>query len=120
VSTDLVYPPGAGRCDESTPVDPGGNAYAVSKLAGEEAVRSLARSWIILRSTLLFGDGPPGTNSFLQFIDSCWARGVPATLFTDQFRSFLYVEDLCRAMELLISDERHWNRLYVCGGDERL
>jgi dTDP-4-dehydrorhamnose reductase len=120
LSTDLVYGADAGLCDESTPVRPSGaGAYSTTKLQGEEAVRSTATRWIVIRPSLMFGDGVPRSNSFTQFIDRCWERGEAAPLFTDQFRSFLYVGDLLRAIESAVTADA-WNELYVCGGAERM
>lgn len=121
LSTDLVYPSFAGRCDELTPVDPSGaGGYSASKLLGEERVQAKASRWIILRSTLLFGDGTSRSNSFSQFIDRKWAMGEAAPLFSDQYRSFLYVGDLLRAVEQVAITKPHWNQLFVCGGPERM
>ncbi len=121
VSTDLVYPPDAGRCDESTPVaSRPANAYAASKIEAEHRLRRIAGRWIIIRSSLLFGVGPPGSNAFTQFLDREWEAGRAAPVFTDQFRSFLYVGDLVAAMDLLVRRQRDLNRLYVCGGGEEL
>ena len=120
ISTDLVYPSDAGEVNEESPVDPSGaNEYSRTKYLGEEAIRSVAHRWLILRSSLMFGDGPQGTNSFSMFIDGKWAAGEPAPLFIDQFRSFLYVGDLCTGVDSAVR-AGEWNQVYVCGGDERL
>jgi len=121
LSTDLVYPSFAGRCDELTPVDPSGaGGYSASKLLGEERVQAKASRWVILRSTLLFGDGTSRSNSFSQFIDRKWEAGEGAPLFSDQYRSFLYVGDLIRAIEQVAITSPRWNELFVSGGPERM
>lgn len=121
LSTDLVYPDDAGRVDEDSPVAPSGaGEYSRSKLLGEQVVRASDARAIILRPTLMFGDGPPRGNSFSMFIDRTWARGEPVPLFTDQFRSFLFVEDLCTAIETVALRHRAWGETFVCGGPERL
>ncbi len=121
LSTDLVYPSDAGLCHELTPVAPSGaGEYSRSKLLGEEAVREAGGRWIIIRPSLIFGDGTPRSNSFTQFMDRKWEAGERAPLFTDQFRSFLYVGDLIAAVEQVAVREPRWNELFVCGGEERL
>jgi dTDP-4-dehydrorhamnose reductase len=121
LSTDLVYPSFAGLCNEETPVDPSGaGGYSRSKLLGEDEIRSAADRWTILRCTLMFGDGTPRSNSFSQFIDRKWGAGEPAPLFSDQYRSFLYVGDLLTAIEQVALIAPRWNELYVCGGAERM
>jgi dTDP-4-dehydrorhamnose reductase len=121
LSTDLVYPSFAGRCNEHTSVAPSGAGhYSASKLMGEESVRAAGGEWIIIRSTLLFGEGTSRSNSFSQFIDRKWAAGERAPLFSDQYRSFLFVGDLLRAVEQVTIVAPAWNELFVCGGAERI
>jgi dTDP-4-dehydrorhamnose reductase len=121
LSTDLVYAADAGICDERTPEHPSGaGEYSRTKLLGEQRVRSTAQRWIIIRPSLMFGDGPPGSNSFSMFIDDKWRRGERAPLFSDQFRAFLFVEDLCTAIEQVAIVREAWNELFVCGGSEHL
>lgn len=121
LSTDLVYPDDAGCCDESSPTSPSGaGGYGRSKLEAEDAVRASGARSIILRPTLMFGDAPPRGNSFSAFIERTWSSGVPAPLFTDQFRSFLFVEDLCGAVATTALVNEAWGELFVCGGPERM
>ena len=121
LSTDLVYPNNVGRCDESTPTSPSGaGAYSRSKLDAENAIRASSARAIILRPTLMFGDGPPRANSFSMFIEGKWSSGEPAPLFTDQYRSFLFVEDLCSAVETVTRQHEAWGELFVCGGPETI
>jgi dTDP-4-dehydrorhamnose reductase len=120
LSTDLVYPADAGVCDEQTPVNPSGaGLYSHSKLQAEQEARSCEK-WIVLRPSLMFGVAPPGGNSFSRFIEEHWARNEPAPLFTDQYRSFLYVGDLCAAVELVTRGHGAWGETFVCGGPERM
>lgn len=121
LSTDLVYDSNAGRCDEGTPVNPSGaGAYSRSKLLGEEAVRAAGAPWAVLRCSLMFGDGTPRSNSFSQFLDRAWDERTPAPVFSDQFRSMLYVGDVPRAVEAVAMGTAPRDQLYVCGGPERL
>ncbi len=121
ISTDLVYAADAGRCDEGTPVAPSGaGEYARSKLLGEEAIRGEAGEWIVIRPSLIFGNGTSNSNSFTQFMERSWDAGTQAPLFVDQFRSFLYVGDLISAIEQIAMREPCWNQMFVCGGAERL
>jgi len=121
LSTDLIYPSDAGRCDENSPVDPSGaGEYSRSKLLGEQALRDEGGRWTIIRPSLIFGNGTPRSNSFTQFMDRMWDSGQQAPLFTDQYRTFLYVGDLIRAIEQVAVLEPRWNETFVCGGPERL
>jgi len=121
LSTDLVYPADAGLCNERTAVAPSGAGdYSRSKYLGEEAVRSSGGPWIIIRPSLLFGNGTHRSGSFTQFLDRTWDEGGAAPVFTDQYRSFLYVGDLITAVEQVAIRRRRWNEMFVCGGMDRL
>lgn len=121
LSTDLVYDADAGRCDERTPVNPSGaGEYSRSKLLGEKAVAASGAPWAVLRCSLMFGDGTPHSNSFSQFLDCAWAERMPAPVFSDQYRSMLYVDDLLRAVEAVAMGTAPRDQVYVCGGPERL
>ncbi|KXK55836.1 MAG: sugar nucleotide-binding protein [Chlorobi bacterium] len=120
LSTDLVLPSSLAPLDESvTPNPPEHSFYAQSKLQAEQVLQQSGGRWAIIRPSVMFGDGTSHTNSFTQFIDSCWARNEPAPLFTDQFRSFLFVEDLFTAIEAIVRTES-WGRMFHCGGPECL
>jgi dTDP-4-dehydrorhamnose reductase len=118
LSTDIVFAADAGLCNEDTPTSPSGaGEYSRTKLLGEEAVRATASRWIIIRPTAMYGDGTPRSNSFTQFIDRSWGEGRPAALFTDQYRSFLFVDDLLAAVECVALKHAAWNDLFVCGAE---
>lgn len=119
ISSDLVYPPDAGRVNEQTPITAGlQSAYGLSKLQGEQQVLSSGSRCIVLRPALMYGGGPESTNSFWQFITRCWRDGKPAPLFLDQFRSFVYVMDVCNAIGILTGNDNAWGNVFVCGGPE--
>lgn len=121
LSTDLVYPDNAGLVDERTPIAPSGaGEYSRSKALAEQIVRASSARSIVLRPTLMFGDGPPGGNSFSMFIERKWANAERAPLFVDQFRSFLFVDDLLSAIETVAMRHGAWGELFVCGGPERM
>jgi len=118
LSTDIVYAADAGLCDELTPPNPSGaGEYSRTKLLAEDALRAEASRWIIIRPTAMYGDGTPRSNSFTQFIDRAWGAGEPAPLFTDQYRSFLFVDDLLEAIRCVAIERGAWNELFVCGAE---
>lgn len=119
LSTDLVYPANAGLVDAATPARPA-TSYGLSKLMGEEELRRQAHAWVIIRSTLMYGQGTGRSNSFSQFLDRHWDRGESAPVFTDQYRPFLFVNDLLDAVELLLRHPGAWYDVHLCGGPERL
>ncbi|MEP7218739.1 MAG: sugar nucleotide-binding protein [Bacteroidota bacterium] len=121
LSTDLVFSSNPGLRTESSQTAPSGaGGYADSKLAAESAVRAAGGRWIIIRPTLMFGNGTPRSNSFSQFLDRKWAAGQRAPLFTDQRRSFLYVGDLITAIDRVAIENPVANEIFLCGGEEHL
>lgn len=106
LSTDLVYAADAG--------------VVRSKLESEQAIAGTNARSIVLRPTLMFGDGPPRGNSFSMFLERKWEGNERAPLFVDQFRSFLFVDDLLSAIETVAMRHEAWGELYVCGGPERM
>lgn len=119
LSTDLVYPLDAGMVTDSTPTDPP-TLYGRSKLLAEHALQASNENWVVLRPSIMYGDGVPRSNSFSQFLDRHWSKGEAAPVFTDQFRSFLFVLDLLAAVDLLMRRPDAWRSVYLCGGPERL
>ena len=85
--------------DESSPCCPDTD-YGRSKLAGEEAVAQEMRDsaeWCIIRPPLVYGPGNPGNMARLIGLI---AKGIPLPTATDRGkRSFIYVGNLCGAIE---------------------
>ncbi|GAB4821130.1 hypothetical protein N2152v2_008176 [Parachlorella kessleri] len=125
ISTDHVYDGGSSWYKEDTQCKPV-NAYGLSKVDGEEAVRQRWRRHVILRSSIIFGPPPPAPvkrGLFLQFIDSSLADKKPTTFFTDEWRTPTHVKDLvqackaaCEHVDTLPPDQRTFN----IAGPERI
>jgi dTDP-4-dehydrorhamnose reductase len=118
ISTDLVFDGDEGDYTESDPVSPC-NFYAETKRQAEEVVRSRCEKWIILRPALMYGWGNSVSRSFIDWLYGKLREGEEAGLFRDQFRSFLYVEDVARGIQRLINHKIQNEILHV-GGPDRL
>ena len=60
---------------------------------------------VILRSSIIYGPNSPQPVSrrlFLQFVDGALRDGPPTTFFADEWRSPVYVHDICRICETLL------------------
>jgi dTDP-4-dehydrorhamnose reductase len=99
VSTDYVFDGEKGEpyteCDAANPL----NVYGASKLAGEEAVRSVLPHSFIVRSAWLFGAA--GGNFVAAILKAAAGRDT-LRVVGDQFGSPTYTKDLARAMADLI------------------
>ena len=117
LSTDMVFDGRHAPYAEDAAPSPG-MVYGQTKQAAEDAVRRYAGPWTIVRSALCFGPPSQSYHSFLQWL----ARGLQdeagVTLFTDEYRTAVYVEDLCDLLEL--AAQRRAIGLYHAGGPERL
>ena len=107
-STDLVYSGEASTgdlnmhsADNEGLLDPG-NVYARTKLEGEQRVRTLENG-IVLRLSNMIG---PGTGKFYDFLrDSIDARKFIG-LRSDEYRSFVNVDDVVCLIMKIIDIER--------------
>ncbi|MCX6357759.1 MAG: SDR family oxidoreductase [Candidatus Aureabacteria bacterium] len=116
-STDMVFDGERGmytETDEPRPI----NFYGMTKLEGERAAAALPDA-VVARLSLMYGEGPPGHGSFFGAMRRSLAAGVPVRLFTDQYRTPLYVGDACRAFMRLVETPALCG-LFHFGGAERV
>ena len=88
VSTDYVFDGDAGPYDVDAIPNPRGT-YAITKHAGEEAVRALLPkgSWTIARTAVVYGWPSTGKNNFGSWLIEALSLGKNVKLFTDQWVS---------------------------------
>lgn len=91
--------------------------YGSLKCEAEEAVLAMPQGRV-LRSALVYG--PPGRHrsSFLSWMLEAMANGRELTLFEDEWRTPVWVEDLIRAVAVLL--EKGGAGVYHAAGAERL
>ncbi len=96
----------------------GQSSYGRSKLAGEEALSRFENTYI-LRLGTLFGLGSSGQDSIVnRFLTSLWKKEL-IPLIHDEYRSFFSVDDLCRAIDLIIESETCPEGIYHLGNPHR-
>lgn len=118
VSTDLVYA-GEQSCerkvhvetDEASPI----STYGVCKLRAEEIVGTYPHH-AIARPSLIFGAPSTHKGSFLGWLTGALERGEKVSLFVDEFRSPIAVDDLALALTELSLRRAHG--LWLAGGSE--
>jgi dTDP-4-dehydrorhamnose reductase len=119
VSTDQVYngnPLGKKRYDESDLAQPL-STYGTLKREAEEIVYQLPYG-VVVRSALIYG--PPATykQSFLAWMLGTLGRGEPVTLFEDEWRTPIHVNDLIDGL-MAVARQRK-DGLYLAGGTDQL
>jgi dTDP-4-dehydrorhamnose reductase len=116
LSTDMVFSGDKAPYDERAEPAPI-NAYGRSKAAAEPPVLALDNA-AVLRSALVYGPPAGAASSFLTWIVSTLARGEELTLFSDEFRTAVFVDDLARAILLLLGNSE--TGIFHAAGAERL
>jgi dTDP-4-dehydrorhamnose reductase len=104
LSSDLVFSgSGAGGYVETDPVDPV-TVYGKTMAEGEQAVLSADAEAAILRISLPMGPSFNGHAGAIDWIQSRFRNGRPATLYFDEVRSCTYTDDLNRVFELFLAN----------------
>lgn len=120
VSTDLVYPGDRAFFRETDATGPLMH-YGRTKLAGERVVASRRGPWTILRCALLYGPPAPFKSGATGWMRERIERGEPLTLFTDEYRTPVHIDDVIAAVErCLDGSPEATNRTFNLGGGERL
>jgi dTDP-4-dehydrorhamnose reductase len=117
-STDMVFDGTKGMYTEQDSPRPV-NYYGATKLAAERWVRSLCPGGMVARLALMYGLGNSAHGSFLSWMIQRLERGEPVNLFTDQFRTPTFVEDVCRAVERIL-ERPDAAGVYHLAGPERM
>ena len=114
LSSDLVFSgKGDGGYAEADPVDPV-TVYGKTMVEGEAAVRDADPGAAILRISLPMGPSFNGHAGAVDWIQSRFRPGRPATLYFDEVRSATYCDDLSRVCERLLAG--HEAGLFHGGG----
>lgn len=114
LSSDLVFSGlRAGNYDESDTPDPV-TVYGKTMAEGEAIVRDTLPDAAILRISLPMGPSFNGHAGAIDWIDSRFRKGRPATLYFDEVRSPTYCDDLNRVFAFMLAGNS--TGLYHCGG----
>jgi dTDP-4-dehydrorhamnose reductase len=116
VSTDYVFDGENGPYTEDSLPNPRG-AYALTKHAAEEVVRTLCPSWAIARTAVVFGWPPAAKLNFGAWLVTALAEKKPTKLFQDQRVSPTLAGNLA-AMLAEIGLKRAAGVWNLCGKDQ--
>jgi dTDP-4-dehydrorhamnose reductase len=116
-STDLVFNGLNPPYQEPDPVCPV-SIYGLQKVMAENAMLSRYPQTAICRMPLMFGDGGPIAQSFIQPMLAKLQAGEELSLFMDEFRT--PVSGKTAAEGLLLAVENHWQGVIHLGGRERI
>lgn len=117
-SSDMVFDGRKGMYteeDEPLPM----SVYGETKCDGERWVLGLHPPGVVLRLSLMYGTGTGVHGSFLGWMRSRLGKGEPVSLYTDQYRTPLFVRDVCRAVERILGNPG-LSGIYHLAGPERM
>jgi dTDP-glucose 4,6-dehydratase len=124
VSTDEVYGSiGAGSFDETSPLEPS-SPYSASKAGGDLLVSAFHRTYnadaLIVRASNNYGPRQHPEKLIPLAILNAMA-GDPVPVYGDgaQVRNWLYVEDCCAAIDLVL-EQGQAGQVYNAGGPDEL
>jgi dTDP-4-dehydrorhamnose reductase len=105
LSSDLVFSgAGAGGYVETDAADPV-TVYGRMMAEGEVTIRAADPSAAVLRISLPMGPSFNGRAGAIDWIESRFRNGRPATLYFDEVRSSTYTDDLNRVFEYFLATE---------------
>jgi dTDP-4-dehydrorhamnose reductase len=122
MSTDLVFDGEHGPYSEQSKPAPV-NFYGAAKAAAERIVAELAPGAAIVRTSLVTCFDPPDPRT-QPIVDALEGRRAPVTLFADEYRCPVRVEDLAAALVELLHRVDHFDGPFAgflhIAGPERL
>lgn len=117
-SSDLVFDGKKSLYTENDTPNPL-SLYGETKLEGEKISLELNPGMTaVLRTAIVYGKGSGKRPSFIESTVEKSRDGMGIIAFTDQYRSFLYVEDSAGAVAGIIDNKL--TGVYHAGGDERM
>ncbi|MCB2203109.1 sugar nucleotide-binding protein [bacterium] len=119
ISTDLVFDGSAAPYAEDDMPAPA-SIYGASKAEAEGAVMAAHPDAYVLRCALIYGNDAAGNPaSFLSWNVQHPLRGISISLYENQHRTPLFVDDVARAIRVLESTDAAPG-IYHLGGPDRL
>ena len=97
VSSDMVFNGKSGMYSEEDTTSPI-SYYGETKVMAEEFVKKTCRNFVIARSALIYGRSLEGGFSFSQWIEKKLNHGERMSLYTNQFRTPIYVANLAEVL----------------------
>jgi len=116
-STDMVFDGESGNYKESDPPNPI-SLYSKTKATAEEFVKANNSNYVIARVALVYGFGITRQASFFEKMVEKLNTGEKITLFYDQYRSPILVDNLAEAL-LELAENKFVGTIHL-GGSERI
>ena len=118
LSTDLVFDGEEGDYSEDDNPNPT-SFYGATKLEAEKQLLNVLDKAVVLRLSLMYGNRGYGNVGFVHRLLGSLKTGESFRLFTDQYRTPLYLEDVAVALKRIVLD-MNFRGLYHLGGPKRV
>lgn len=119
LSSDLVFDGSAERYDEDSLTHPL-SVYGHTKVEGEELVRTGSDDFVIVRTTVMYGWSSRYTESMAEWILRGLQESRELNMYHDQYRQFIFINDLVAAIFELVDVENPLNETILVAGPELL
>ena len=117
LSTDFVFDGTQTRPYTETDTPNPVNYYGKTKRWGEEAIEQICNDYAIVRVEVVYGKPLNGQHgNIVHLVKNRLENGQGIRVVSDQFRSPTWVEDIARAIELLLPS-RHQGIYHICGNE---
>ncbi len=117
ISTDLVFDGLKGNYKEEDKTNPV-NVYGQTKKEAEELISQISPRFSILRSSLIYGRSWCKTKGADEKIINYLLEGKKIKLFVDEFRNFLFIEDMLKVLKYFCENEVEG--LFHIGGPDKM
>ena len=115
LSTDFVFDGTLTRAYTETDITNPVNYYGKTKRWGEEAIEQICTDYAIVRVEVVYGKPLAGQHgNIVHLVKTRLENGQSIRVVSDQFRSPTWVEDIARAIELLLLSH-HQGIYHICG-----
>jgi dTDP-4-dehydrorhamnose reductase len=116
MSSDMVFGD-HGPYSEADPFGPV-NYYGQTKQLAEEGITQVMPEAAIVRTVLVYGKKLPGLkDTFLHWVYNNLQAGKTIYVYTDQFRTATFVNDLCRGINSIVQQGQS-GAWHLCGVEE--
>ena len=117
LSTDFVFDGTQTKAYTETDTPNPVNYYGKTKRWGEEAIEQTCNDYAIVRVEVVYGKPYPSQHgNIVHLVKSRLENKQSIRVVSDQFRSPTWVEDIARAIELLLPG-KHRGIYHICGGE---
>ena len=117
LSTDFVFDGTQTKAYTETDTPNPVNYYGKTKRWSEEVIKECCDDHAIVRVEVVYGKPYPGQHgNIVHLVKTRLENGQGIRVVSDQFRSPTWVEDIARAIELLLPG-KHRGIYHICGGE---